>query len=321
MNMNLNLDDGDDDDDDDDDGDGDGEVQQNLEKEEEEGDIGIGDGNGERRRERQQTEVFADEANNDVSAAGDATTSAATFISDNEVLDHEQDEDTPPSSLLMLMQPADVLSRLAFKRAQKNKAGMGAGPGAGAAATLGLTSDGNEATSATAADTGVRFVATARNAHRRTRANNQHKKHKSPKGLALSTLLCEGYNIEQRNCNSFECSGKCNQPQNMPNSQLQALSPTRPDDISDLLKFYKKLPTSLTEDATPIAPIISDSTPLANEFADLTTSANSMGMPTSSTPSNMGYVRNWRNMLNFTLMITLRAKVIIDRPSILLILK
>lgn len=192
MNMNLNLDDEDEEEDDDEDGAGNGDDEGEVEKEE--------------------TEVFADEANNDVSVAA-ATTTAAIFHTDNEVLDHEQDEDT-----LLMMQPGDILSRLLHKRPQKKK--TGGGVGAGAAATVGLTSDGNEAGSATAAamaDTGVRFVAPARNGHRRTRANNQHKKHKSPKGLALSTLLCEGYNIEQRNCNSFECSGKCNEPFNANN--------------------------------------------------------------------------------------------------------
>lgn len=34
----------------------------------------------------------------------------------------------------------------------------------------------------------------------------KHRKHKSAK--LYSTMFCEGYNIEQRNCNSFECSGK-----------------------------------------------------------------------------------------------------------------
>lgn len=200
MNMNLNLDDEDEEEDDDEDGAGNGD----------------GDGNDEGEVEKEETEVFADEANNDVSvaaAAAAATTTASIFNTDNEVLDHEQDEDT-----LLMMQPGDILSRLLHKRPQKKKTGGGAG--AGATATVGLTSDGNEAGTATAAamaDTGVRFVAPARNGHRRTRANNQHKKHKSPKGLALSTLLCEGYNIEQRNCNSFECSGKCNEPFNANN--------------------------------------------------------------------------------------------------------
>lgn len=199
MNMNLNLDDEDEEEDDDEDGAGNGD----------------GDGDDEGEVEKQETEVFADEANNDVSvaAAAAATTTAAIFNTDNEVLDHEQDEDT-----LLMMQPGDILSRLLHKRPQKMKTGVEAG--ARASATVGLTSDGNEAGSATAAamaDTGVRFVAPARNGHRRPRANNQHKKHKSPKGLALSTLLCEGYNIEQRNCNSFECSGKCNEPFNANN--------------------------------------------------------------------------------------------------------
>lgn len=37
---------------------------------------------------------------------------------------------------------------------------------------------------------------------------NKSRKHKSAK--LYSTMFCEGYNIEQRNCNSFECSGKLN---------------------------------------------------------------------------------------------------------------
>lgn len=34
-----------------------------------------------------------------------------------------------------------------------------------------------------------------------------HKRHKSAK--IVSTMFCEGYNIEQRTCNNFECSGEC----------------------------------------------------------------------------------------------------------------
>lgn len=34
------------------------------------------------------------------------------------------------------------------------------------------------------------------------------KKRRKKKGKVLSTQSCEGYNIEQRNCNVFECSGK-----------------------------------------------------------------------------------------------------------------
>ncbi|XP_030374527.1 uncharacterized protein LOC115624077 [Scaptodrosophila lebanonensis] len=124
------------------------------------------------------------------------------------------------------------------------------------------------------------------------RANRQHKKRKSAK--SLSTLLCEGYNIEQRNCNSFECS----------------------DDISDLLKFYKKLP--VFEELPPLATADYNS-PLAVSIPPADSSGSgaealsfeSLGvtpLQPSSTPSNMGYIRNWRNALNFTLMITLRAK-------------
>ncbi|XP_017119237.1 uncharacterized protein LOC108140762 [Drosophila elegans] len=120
---------------------------------------------------------------------------------------------------------------------------------------------------------------------RKARASNQHKKRKPTKSVAMSTLLCEGYNIEQRNCNSFECS----------------------DDISDLLKFYKKLPMS-EELPTQASEASSYPDPYSN--ADLTT-AGLMGtafIPTPSTPFNMGYIRSWRNLLNFTLMVTLRAK-------------
>ncbi|XP_034663214.1 uncharacterized protein LOC117898129 [Drosophila subobscura] len=124
---------------------------------------------------------------------------------------------------------------------------------------------------------------------RKTRASNQHKKHKPAKSVALSTLLCEGYNIEQRNCNSFECS----------------------DDISDLLKFYKKLPlmeelpTQASESAAAMASAFPET-----QMQDLTTAlmAGTPSSPAPSTPYNMGYIRSWRNILNFTLMITLRAK-------------
>ncbi|XP_022215993.2 uncharacterized protein LOC111070011 [Drosophila obscura] len=132
-------------------------------------------------------------------------------------------------------------------------------------------------------------IARARNpvGSRKTRASNQHKKRKSAKSVALSTLLCEGYNIEQRNCNSFECS----------------------DDISDLLKFYKKLPLmeELPTQASESAAVISFP---EIQMQDMTTAVmiGTPSSPTPSTPYNMGYIRSWRNILNFTLMITLRAK-------------
>ena len=34
------------------------------------------------------------------------------------------------------------------------------------------------------------------------------KKHHKKSTKSFSTMFCEGYNIEQRNCNTFECSGK-----------------------------------------------------------------------------------------------------------------
>jgi len=56
---------------------------------------------------------------------------------------------------------------------------------------------------------------------------------------------------------------------------------------------------------------LAPSYPDAYSNLDLTT-AGLMGTafsPTPSTPYNMGYIRSWRNLLNFTLMVTLRAKV------------
>ncbi|KAH8363174.1 hypothetical protein KR084_006574 [Drosophila pseudotakahashii] len=173
----------------------------------------------------------------------------------------------------------------------------------------GETSGGNEPPAVGGADQSVRFVPSARNDRvgnrvavgaggaggvtprvgtRKARASNQHKKHRPAKSVALSTLLCEGYNIEQRNCNSFECS----------------------DDISDLLKFYKKLPMgeelpTQSSDASFASAYVD---PYLN--ADITT-VGLMGTafsPTPSTPYNMGYIRSWRNLLNFTLMVTLRSK-------------
>ncbi|XP_033166726.1 uncharacterized protein LOC117145253 [Drosophila mauritiana] len=172
---------------------------------------------------------------------------------------------------------------------------------------MGETSGGNEPPSDDEGGAGesVRFVPSAHNdrtgnevgagaatgssaATRKARASNQHKKRKPTKSVALSTLLCEGYNIEQRNCNSFECS----------------------DDISDLLKFYKKLPMGEDLPTQASDASLAPSYPDAYSNSDLTT-AGLMGTafsPTPSTPYNMGYIRSWRNLLNFTLMVTLRAK-------------
>lgn len=186
MNMNLNLDDEDDEDDDGDDA------------------AGQDDGAGEKQFDVDDVEVVADEANNDapgvMGTAATAATAAAFNADNNEVL--SQDMDGTEDALLMMMQPAAVAAASATSTPM-HKSTQSTITATSAAATTGLTSDGNEATR-----TGVSFVPVARNDRRRTRANNQHKKRKAAKSLALSTLLCEGYNIEQRNCNSFECSGK-----------------------------------------------------------------------------------------------------------------
>ncbi|KAH8307772.1 hypothetical protein KR044_013355, partial [Drosophila immigrans] len=272
MNLNLSLDDDDDDDDVDDD-DADNEAEKREEKWQKQ----------EQAIDVDHAEVVADEANNDVSSAEATAATTVTFNAyNNEVLGHEEngkemDKRMKDGETLLMMQPASASTSSSSTHA-----------------TLGLTSDGNElggTAAGTDAETGtnaggITFLPSARNDHRRTRANNQHKKkRKSTKSVAISTLLCEGYNIEQRNCNSFECS----------------------DDISDLLKFYKKLPNSAAEEQSSDLPINESIPSPPADFADLTT-AISMGVPSSSTPSNMGYIRSWRNMLNFTLMITLRAK-------------
>ncbi|XP_037942706.1 uncharacterized protein LOC119675572 [Teleopsis dalmanni] len=137
------------------------------------------------------------------------------------------------------------------------------------------------------------------------------KKHRSRKSTkTFSTLFCEGYNIEQRNCNTFECR----------------------DDINDLLKFYKKFPMfdDISAATMPLATDINTSTTIAaasigaaamstDTVVATATTTSSIGFGTinaavslnampSSTPSNMGYVKSWHNALNFTLMTTLRAK-------------
>ncbi|XP_036321718.1 mucin-21 [Rhagoletis pomonella] len=76
----------------------------------------------------------------------------------------------------------------------------------------------------------------------KSKSRRQHKRRKPTKNY--STMFCEGYNIEQRNCNTFECS----------------------DDISDLLKFYKKF--SLPEDVASPATVAMQSSPLLPLAAD-----------------------------------------------------
>ncbi|XP_067633486.1 uncharacterized protein [Eurosta solidaginis] len=198
-------------------------------------------------------------------------------------------------------------------------------------------------------------------------------KHRKPT-KSYSTMFCEGYNIEQRNCNTFECS----------------------DDISDLLKFYKKypLPEDVSLQSSPVMPLAADrhtitTFTVGTSMTDTASSAlpttitavnsasnapttgaaisstnkntgfgsapdsNSGGagsgaaiagvsfildagaasalgsslkigetntnavriaatvansLPPSTTPANMGYIRSWRNTLNFTIMLTLRVR-------------
>ncbi|XP_065372021.1 uncharacterized protein LOC135963934 [Calliphora vicina] len=134
----------------------------------------------------------------------------------------------------------------------------------------------------------------------------KRKKHKSAK--LFSTMSCEGYNIEQRNCNSFECS----------------------DDINDLLKFYRKYPTTDETNTASTQPMTMDlytiaaaSSSYSTISGSVTSSAlssstinsksdgtetNNQNINTFTTPINMGYVQNWHNPLNFTIMLTLRVK-------------
>ncbi|TMW53352.1 hypothetical protein DOY81_001556 [Sarcophaga bullata] len=135
----------------------------------------------------------------------------------------------------------------------------------------------------------------------------KHRKHKSAK--FYSTMFCEGYNIEQRNCNSFECS----------------------DDINDLLKFYRKYPTTDETNTASTQTMMMDSNTMAAAVAAAAASSvptiagtssspattnseidgtaqNNENLNTFTTPINMGYVLNWHNLLNFTIMLTLRVK-------------
>ncbi|KAH8382211.1 hypothetical protein KR009_002355 [Drosophila setifemur] len=249
-------------------------------------------------------------------ASNDARPDEVDTSSDgnNELMADDDDEDENENGLLIMRANSDETlhkfdqTSTAMPQASAHLDAVARGT------STGETSAGNEPPASPAAATGtesVRFVhplnahnsrdgggvangnaaggwATAGVGARKARASNQHKKRKPTKSVALSTLLCEGYNIEQRNCNSFECS----------------------DDISDLLKFYKKLPTG--DDMPTQASDSFLSSPFSDPYpnADLTT-VGLMGTafsPTPSTPFNMGYIRSWRNLLNFTLMVTLRAK-------------
>uniref|UniRef100_A0A0K8WBU5 Laminin G domain-containing protein n=1 Tax=Bactrocera latifrons TaxID=174628 RepID=A0A0K8WBU5_BACLA len=168
----------------------------------------------------------------------------------------------------------------------------------------------------------------------KNKTERQNKRRRPMKNY--STMFCEGYNIEQRNCNTFDCS----------------------DDINDLLKFYKKVPMS-EDTASPATVSLQSptgtvdghttSTATAVDSASVTvnslgnvattgttsatnnrdgsddtdirasgsgaTNANAVGSTLtignsapSTTPANMGYIRSWRNPLNFTIMLTLRVR-------------
>ncbi|XP_073842888.1 LOW QUALITY PROTEIN: uncharacterized protein [Musca autumnalis] len=148
--------------------------------------------------------------------------------------------------------------------------------------------------------------------------HSKRKRHKSAK--IVSTMFCEGYNIEQRTCNNFECS----------------------DDINDLLKFYRKYPSSEETSSTSTQTLnndfntapssfVSSSSSSSSSTSSVTTSSansfngafapstqpNDLGLWNSFTentntitpiPKNTGFVKTWHNFLNFTIMLTLRAK-------------
>lgn len=71
----------------------------------------------------------------------------------------------------------------------------------------------------------------------------KRKRHKTTK--TFSTMSCEGYNIEQRNCNTFECNGKYGWGKDEEHkrglkNKCFFLFLLLPDDINDLMKFYTK---------------------------------------------------------------------------------
>ncbi|XP_061388472.1 uncharacterized protein LOC133323575, partial [Musca vetustissima] len=137
---------------------------------------------------------------------------------------------------------------------------------------------------------------------------SKHKRHKSAK--IVSTMFCEGYNIEQRTCNNFECS----------------------DDINDLLKFYRKYPSNEKTTAVSSSSSSSSSSGAAWTVTSSVTTATATNFNVGSVPStqandlsawngftentntitpipkNTGFVKTWHNFLNFTIMLTLRAK-------------
>uniref|UniRef100_A0A1A9WJG0 Laminin G domain-containing protein n=1 Tax=Glossina brevipalpis TaxID=37001 RepID=A0A1A9WJG0_9MUSC len=151
--------------------------------------------------------------------------------------------------------------------------------------------------------------------------SRKRKRHKTTK--TFSTMSCEGYNIEQRNCNTFECN----------------------DDINDLMKFYTKkysngddtngassVASDINTNPTDTVQIPANSNDeitgswlptgrisfernIASEMGGASSasssapsSSTSVGGTAATTPSNIGYVFSWYNTLNFTIMLTLRVK-------------
>lgn len=88
------------------------------------------------------------------------------------------------------------------------------------------------------------------------------------------------------------------------------------DDISDLLKFYRK-PYVAEDNATPII----NNHQYSSSYISLSSSQPIQQQPINAveindginldptTPANMGYINFWFNSLNFTIMLTLRVKV------------
>lgn len=113
------------------------------------------------------------------------------------------------------------------------------------------------------------------------------------------------------------------------------------DDINDLLKFYRKYPTNDETNTASSSSLSSSSSTQtmmmdfapSSSFSTISGSSSATGVASSSsftstvnsesygtevnnqniniltTPINMGYVQNWHNSLNFTIMLTLRVKV------------
>lgn len=193
INMNINLEEDDDDDDEDEQAQGadDAGAVAQLSKET---DV-FGDGNNDLLADEDKNELLIMRASGDESLHkfDQATT---TITPQTSVRAHAHPSDSPPA-------PDPMGETSGGNEPPSDDEGAGVG-GAGESVRFVPSAhndrSGNEvgAGAATGSSAGTR----------KGRASNQHKKRKPTKSVALSTLLCEGYNIEQRNCNSFECSGE-----------------------------------------------------------------------------------------------------------------